>query len=71
MSYRLEEAMALLRRTPATLRALLQDLPEPWILANEGPDTWSAYDVVGHYLHAERTNWIQRIMVILNGEGQG
>lgn len=69
--YRLEEAIALLRRTPAALRALLQDLPEPWILANEGPGTWSAFDVVGHYLHAERTNWIQRIMVIINGEGQG
>lgn len=69
--YRLEEAIALLRRTPAALRALLQDLPEPWILANEGPGTWSSFDVVGHYLHAERTNWIQRIMVIINGEGQG
>lgn len=63
--YRLDEALPVLRRTPAVLRALLLDLPEPWITATEGPGTWSPFDVVGHLIHGERTDWVPRVEHIL------
>jgi hypothetical protein len=55
-----------LERTPAVLRALLADLPEPWITAREGEGTWSPFDVVGHLIHGERTDWIPRAELILS-----
>jgi hypothetical protein len=61
----LDEAMAILSRTPATLDALLRGLPEPWITANEGGSTWSAFDVVGHLIHGEETDWMARAKIIL------
>jgi hypothetical protein len=47
------------------LRTLLLDLPEPWIRGNEGPETWSPFDVVGHLIHGERTDWIPRVEHLL------
>jgi hypothetical protein len=61
----LEQTISLLARTPATLDALLRGLPEFWTRCNEGQGTWSAYDVVGHLIHGERTDWIPRAMRIL------
>jgi hypothetical protein len=63
--FNLEETIALLTRTPATLDALLRDLPETWTLRNEGENTWNAFDVVGHLNHGERTDWIPRIRRIM------
>ena len=60
-----EEALPVLQRTPSVLRTLLLDLPEPWIQATEGPDTWSPFDVVGHLIHGERTDWVPRVEHIL------
>jgi hypothetical protein len=60
MEFNLDESIALLTRTPAALNALLRDLPEPWTHRNEGEKTWSAFDVVGHLIHGERTDWIPR-----------
>jgi len=54
MDFDLKTALPLLESTPETLRALLAGLPEPWTHTNEGPDTWSPYDVVGHLIHGER-----------------
>jgi len=65
MDFSLPSTYAVLERTPSTLRALLQDLPEQWTAPNEGPDTWSPFDVLGHLVHGERTNWVQRAEVIL------
>lgn len=59
------EAMAMLSRTPGTLDAMLRSLPDDWSTANEGGDTWSAFDVVGHLTHADRTNWLPRARMIL------
>ncbi len=71
MEFDLDEGLAVLTRTPATLRALLTGLPSPWTSANEGPDTWSPQDVVGHLIHGEETDWIPRAKIILtNGESQ-
>jgi hypothetical protein len=65
MTFSLETSLPLLRRTPAVLRELLDGLPEPWIVQSEGPDTWSAFDVVGHLIHGERTDWMPRVEHIL------
>jgi len=60
--------VALLQRTPAVLSALLDGLPEVLVRATEGDGTWSPYDVVGHLIHGERTDWIPRSRHILSGE---
>jgi hypothetical protein len=65
MEQNLQYTMALLARTPAALDALLRDLPEAWTSGNEGVNTWSAFDVVGHLIHGERTDWIPRARVTL------
>lgn len=65
MEFDLALAIPMLERTPATLRALLDGLASEWTDATEGPDTWSAYDVVGHLIHGERTDWIPRARIIL------
>ena len=60
-----DECISVLSRTPATLNVLLRDLPEPWITATEGPGTWSPYDVIGHLIHGEQTDWMVRLHIIL------
>lgn len=65
MTFILDEALPVLERTPALLRALLDGLPEEWVRATEGTGTWSAFDVVGHLIHGERTDWIPRTQRIL------
>jgi hypothetical protein len=67
----MEEAVAILARTPATLDALLRGLPDGWIAAHEGGGTWSPFDVVGHLIHGERTDWVPRARMILeHGEAR-
>ncbi len=61
----LPEAIGILARTPATLDALLRGLPESWIIAHEGGETWSAFDVIGHLIHGEQTDWLPRAKIIL------
>ena len=63
--FNLHDTIALLSRAPATLNALLRDLPETWTHHNEGGDSWTAYDVVGHLIHGERTDWMPRTRGIL------
>jgi len=67
--HNLAETVALLVRTPATLDALLRGLPDTWVHSNEGDNTWSAFDVVGHLIVGERTDWMPRARIILeNGK---
>jgi DinB family protein len=61
----LQSAVEVLARTPATLRTLLDGLSEPWIRASEGPDTFCPFDVVGHLIDGEETDWIPRAKIIL------
>ena len=65
MQHNLQDTISLLARTPAALNALLRDLPETWTLRNEGGETWSAFDIVGHLIHGERTDWMPRTKMIL------
>ncbi len=69
--FSLAEAIAVLTRTPATLSALLRGLPNIWVRGNEGSDTWSAFDIVGHLIVGERTDWMPRVRIVLeNGEAR-
>jgi DinB family protein len=71
MEHNLEHTVSLLSRTPGALNALLRDLPEAWTRRNEGEKTWSAFDVVGHLIHGERTDWMPRARMILeSGESR-
>jgi uncharacterized damage-inducible protein DinB len=65
MDFSLELSKDVLRRTPAVLRAMLSDLSDDWTVGDEGPDTWSPYQVVGHLTHIEESDWIDRTRVIL------
>jgi hypothetical protein len=65
MDFDLTTGIAVLDRTPRTLRAMLAGLPPAWTDATEGPETWSPYDIVGHLIHGERTDWIPRAEIIL------
>ena len=66
--FNLKDTLAVLERTPASLTGLLSGLPETWIRATEGEGTWSPYDVIGHLIHGELTDWIPRARHILAGE---
>ena len=66
MTFDLTDGVVILRRTPGLLRMLVEDLPCGWNEATEGPGTWSAFDVVGHLIHGERTDWVPRVEHILN-----
>ncbi|NWF70364.1 MAG: DinB family protein [Chloroflexi bacterium] len=71
MDYQMDHAVAILRRTPATLKTLLAGLPDVWVRSDAGPGTWSAYAVVGHLLHGEETDWLARARIILeHGESR-
>jgi len=61
----LHEALDLLTRTPAALDAMLRGLPDHWVHAHEGADTWSPFDVVGHLIHCEETDWLVRARIIM------
>ena len=71
MNFSLDDALPILRSTPSVLRAWLENLPGSWLRANEGPDTWSPFDIVGHLIHGERTDWMDRVDILLtHGESR-
>ena len=69
MEFELQQTIALLACTPTALKALLRDLPQAWTLGNEGGKTWSPFDIVGHLIHGERTDWMARARIILQDGG--
>ena len=66
MQYSVNEAIQILEHTPPALDALLRGLAEPWLLSDEGEDTWSPFVVVGHLIHGELTDWIPRVRIVLD-----
>ncbi len=64
-AFAMDDAVAILTRTPATLDALLRGLPDGWTAAHEGGVTWSPFDVIGHLIHGEQTDWMTRARIIL------
>lgn len=65
MQFQLHQALEVIERTPDTYRALLGGLTDTWTAPNEGPETFSAFDNLGHLIHGERTDWIPRARIIL------
>jgi DinB superfamily len=65
MEHNLQNSIALLTRTPVALNTLLRDLPEEWTFRNEGENTWNVFEIVGHLIHGERTDWMARTRIIL------
>ena len=68
MQFTLDKSIQILERTPAALRNLLDGISEDWTTPNEGGETWSVFDVMGHLIHAEQTDWMNRIQLILSSE---
>lgn len=66
MTFQLQHSIQILERTPQVLKTLLQNLSPDWTQHNEGGDTWSPYDVIGHLIHGEKTDWIPRSAIILS-----
>ena len=65
MQFNLDKSYEILERTPAALKSLLKDLNDEWVMNNEGPETFSPFDVLGHLIHGEKTDWRDRINMIL------
>jgi hypothetical protein len=65
MKYTSPQAIEILERTPAVLKTLLFNLSDEWVMNNEGPETFSPYDVMGHLIHGEKTDWVVRAKIIL------
>lgn len=71
MLFELDKSLEILERTPLVIEAMLRGLSKEWITINEGPETWSAYYVVGHLIHGEKTDWIPRMEIILSDQANG
>lgn len=66
MTFDLSHSINILSRTPETLKSLLQNLPDEYVRSNEGEKTWSPYEVLGHLIHGEKTDWVPRARIILS-----
>lgn len=66
MHFTLKKSIEILERTPQVLAVLLQRLSDGWTMHNEGGQTWSPYDIIGHFIHCEKTDWIPRTEIILS-----
>lgn len=69
MEFTIEKSVEILERTPGVLVELLSEIHVDWIDNNEGPETWSPFDIVGHMLHGEKTDWVPRIEIVLSDRG--
>lgn len=66
MKYNLNEAISILSKTPLVLKELLENLSKDWTHQNEGGDSWSPYDVIGHLVHGEKTDWMPRLEIVVS-----
>ena len=69
IEFSVEKSVAVLERTPFVIEMLLRDLPDDWTMNNEGGSTWSPFDIVGHFIYGEKTDWIPRMKIILSDNG--
>ena len=69
MNFDLNQTISVLEKTPGVLKQLLGSLSQEWTHKNEGRDTWSAYDVLGHLVHGEQTDWMPRLDIVLSDDG--
>ena len=66
MEFDINKSLEILERTPKVLEDILHGLSDDWVMHNEGGDSWSVYDILGHLIHGERTDWMERAQIILN-----
>lgn len=66
MDFNIKSAIQVLERTPLVIETMLKNLDDNWTMKNEGGESWSAFDIVGHYIHGEKTDWIPRMKIILS-----
>ena len=66
MKFETNKSIQILEKTPSVLQALLENMDEEWVMNNEGPETFSPYDIVGHLIHGEKTDWVPRAKIILD-----
>jgi len=66
MKFNINDIISVLERTPQVIEDMLKNIPDGFVMNNEGPDTWSPYDVVGHLIHGEKTDWVERMNIILS-----
>ncbi|NNC46662.1 MAG: DinB family protein, partial [Winogradskyella sp.] len=69
MTFKIDKALEILNRTPMVLETLLGGLSNDWLKNNEGENTWSPYNVVGHLIHGEKTDWMTRVKIVLSETG--
>lgn len=69
MEFNLTEAIEILEKTPSVLQSFLKNLSEDWLFNNEGEESWSPYDILGHLIHGDKTDWIARTKIILSEKG--
>ncbi len=67
-NFSIDKALEILEKTPKTISTLLENLSDEWIFSNEGEETWSPFDVVGHLIHGEKTDWAQRLNKVLSDD---
>ena len=70
MEFDINKSIEILERTPTVLTELFSKLDEDWTMNNEGGETWSAYDIIGHLIHGEHTDWMSRTEIILHKENK-
>jgi DinB superfamily len=66
MDFSINKSIEILERTPSVLKQLTNNLSADWITNNEGGETWSVFDVIGHLVHGDKTDWMTRIEIILS-----
>jgi hypothetical protein len=66
LDFTIDKSIEILERTPDVLNTMLQNISADWTSNNEGSDTWSVYDIIGHYIHGEKTDWVPRAAIILS-----
>ncbi|MDO8991483.1 DinB family protein [Daejeonella sp.] len=66
MSFSIPKTIAILERTPNVLSSMLYNLSADWVQCNEGPETWSVFDIIGHLIQGEKTDWMTRTKIILS-----
>ncbi|HTQ65835.1 MAG TPA: DinB family protein [Puia sp.] len=69
MDFDIKKSIEILRQTPSVMEKLLKGLSDEWIFSTEGENTWSAYDIMGHLIHGEKTDWVPRLQIILDESG--
>ena len=65
MEYDIQKSIQVLERTPKVIKEMLTGIDDVWINSNEGGESWSPFDIVGHLIHGEKTDWIARIKIVL------